>query len=216
MGNLEQAFSADVLAELARPYLPQHLVINGPTRWYVARTAPRQEHLVVKGLVGYGIKPYLPELFPTIPRRCGRRCRNILEPMLPGYIFLPLPYRNEPWSVIREIDGILKHRPFLTCDSRPKAISEDLIEIVRSVENRERGKISEVQFQEIYVGKQIVVTVRDQHGTVSEFPGIVENITKLDRQGRIRVIAEWLGGSRQIEVRVAQIKADSHCVAMTP
>ena len=176
------------------------------TRWYVARTEPGREHLAVSGLIRQHIEPYCPRIYAS--RRCGHRFRNVLKAMLPGYCFVPLPICCEPWDAIRHIHGIMEHHPFLTCDGRPKSISQALIDIVHTVEDREQGKLSESQFQSIYVGKRIMITVQDRHGVVSEFKGIVENIAKLDTQGRIRVIAEWLGGSRQVEVRVAQIKAE--------
>ena len=176
------------------------------TRWYVARTEPRREHLAVTGLIRQGLKPYLPEFYAS--RRCGHRRRNVLEPMLPGYVFLPIPTFSEPWEAIRGVNGILEHRPFLTVDGHPKAISEAIVQAVRTVEATFSGGDHSIPLPQrgLYVGQAVEVEFSDAWGTVSAFKAIVENIVKLDRQGRIRVIAEWLGGLRPIEVQVAQIR----------
>ena len=181
-------------------------------RWYVARTQPGRESQALKGLVQQGLKPYFPVIQAC--RRSGRRLLNVLKPLLSAYVFLPLPAYCEPWEAIRRVNGILEHRPFLTwCDaegeSHPRIIPAIVIEVVRAIEARERGHIDEAQFQDrLRIGQRVFVEVQDQHGFVSGFFAIVENLAKLDRQGRIRVIAKWLGGSRSIEVKAAQIKVE--------
>jgi hypothetical protein len=190
-------------------------------RWYVARTQPGREAQALKGLVQQGLRPYFPTVL--VCRRSGRRSLNIERALLPAYVFLPLPAYCEPWEAIRHVNGILEHRPFLTwCDeegeSHPRIIPAIVVEVVKAIEARERGHIDEAQFQErLHIGQRIFVEVRDHYGFVSGFFAIVENLAKLDRQGRIRVVAEWLGGSRSIEIRAAQIKAEGfHEAEATP
>ena len=183
-------------------------------RWYVARTEPRREHLAVQGLVRHDIKSYLPETF--VSRRFGYRHRNVLEPIFPGYIFVRLPIYRPPWGAIRGTRGINEHRPFLTVNGDPEAVSESVMGLVHLIERNERSYLSDSDPPSFYIGKQITVRVSDRYGTVSEFPAVIESTVKLDTQGLVRVIAQWLGGSRQIEVRVAQIKAEGlHQAEMT-
>ena len=178
-------------------------------RWYVGRTEPRREHLAAAGLTRHRIKSYFPEFFTS--RRCGHRRRNVLEPMLPGYVFLYLPWLREPWEIIRGINGILAHRPFLSADGHPKAIADQVVKAVRDVEALYRRWDEEEQLQfagrQFRIGQSVEVEFTDHFGTVSSFRAIVENIAKLDRQGRIRVTAEWLGGLTSMDVPATKIKA---------
>lgn len=168
-------------------------------RWYVARTEPQREHLVASHLIARRIKTYLPE----IPHRrlFGRKMRRIISPMLPGYVFVHLECGAEPWDRIRTTPGIFAHDPILGC------IPLQAMQIVREKEREETEGPAPVT-SPFKVGQEVVVaSVVGGFATFEEFKAVVADISRLDRKGRIKVAAEWLGRLVSIEVEASKIRA---------
>jgi transcriptional antiterminator NusG len=136
--KLPCAFSPAVMAVLARPaatYDPRDAeIVPGITpKWYVVKVYPGAERKVADELVARRFGIFIPESEKTVVRR-GRKVDRV-ELMFPGYIFVFV------WDV-------LQHRSRIECipgvaglvyvNSLPASISDEEIDIIRSVENGER------------------------------------------------------------------------------
>jgi transcriptional antiterminator NusG len=142
MKELRDAFSPEVLAELARPILtydPGAMQLDGvePT-WGVFELASRKvEAELIKKRFGI----YVPECEETIVRR-GRKIERRL-PLFPGYVFVLMPFTDENWNRIFNIRGVI---------AGIGSLSWDDVDKVRTLENEKRP-INLTYFEDMEIGE---------------------------------------------------------------
>jgi transcription antitermination factor NusG len=129
MKELRDAFSPEVLAELARPvrtYDPRmaQLARGDELKWYVYEVASRD---VEKVLVERRFGIYVPECEETTVRR-GRKIERRL-PLFPGYVFVFMGDTDENWNRIANIRGVI---------ASIGALPWDEIDKIRVLENQHR------------------------------------------------------------------------------
>lgn len=169
-------------------------------RWYVLLTEPRRERLAAAGLIARRVDVYLPE-FP-VRRRHGRKMRQILVPLLPGYLLAPFDPANIPMSRIHATLGLRASGPLMKVDGRYTIVPQHAIAIVQAKEARLCKTVSE-RPGAFHEGDPIEVT----DGPFAWFRGAIEDISKLDTQGRIGAAISLFGRLVSIELEASQIRA---------
>ena len=170
--KLPCAFSADVMAALARPHetydtRDAELVPNVLPRWYVIEVWPGAERKVADELVARRFGIYIPGS-DTIRQKRGRAIEQV-ELLFPGYIFVFV------WDVlwhrsrIEAIEGVI--RVILDVNGAAIFLEDSEIDKVRSLENALRPVQLEQFSTEIDPPKKrnrkrrqkrVVVTVSDE------------------------------------------------------
>ncbi|MBR1150105.1 transcription termination/antitermination protein NusG [Bradyrhizobium sp. JYMT SZCCT0428] len=138
MTTLPKAFSPEVLAELARPFVTfdhrnAEMQGNLAATWHVIETYANADRSVAEDLSSRRFGIYLPEEARTEIKR-GRKV-DIIRPMFPGYLFVFVWLTDQNYTRIRSTPGVLQ---FLACEGRPLVISDALVDVVRAVENGQR------------------------------------------------------------------------------
>jgi transcriptional antiterminator RfaH len=167
--------------------------------WHIGRTEAHREHIAAAGLIARHVRVYLPEI--PCHRRCGRRSRNVLEPLFPGYLFLNL-HPWDSWTLIRSVNGMLVHRPYLG-NGVPAIISPAIVDAIKS---HEQELIQGPKPSPFRVGQAVEVALEDHFGRLSELHAIIESLAKLDRQGRIKVGTAFLGQIVSMEVDASKVR----------
>lgn len=192
----DDAFSPDVMAELARPVMtfdPRNaqIVAGVEPKWYAFEIASRDvEAELTKRRFGI----YIPECQETIISR-GRRVDRRIQ-LFPGYVFVFVWPTDDNWSKIVNIRGVVASIGSLT---------DAEIDKIRYLENCERPIVLQY-FDEIQAvphkrkrrrkPRQVVVSVPDvvvRTRAWSAFDDIVHN---LDGEGRSEALRQMLDESR--------------------
>lgn len=195
--KLPDAFSDDVLAELAKPYTaydPRAAQIAPGTdpKWYVVEIAGRDvEDELVKRQFGI----YVPEEDETVivrGRKIDRRVR-----MFPGYVFVFIWETDENWSRIANTRGVVKILGALTdeqidkiryCENCARPIVLQDFEIEQEVmpkKSRKRWRKAKKQ----------IVMVRDEVTAVRAWSALEDAVMTLDSEGRIGALRNLLSVS---------------------
>ncbi len=138
MTKLPEAFSADVMAELARPAQvmdPRYAEIvgrHGP-KWHVVEVFASSQVDVADELARHRFGVYVPEFDETVVRRGRKIDRRV--PMFSGYVFVFMWYSDQHWQWITNTPGVIAIVGSLT---------DDEIDIVRKIENQKRPVIIEL------------------------------------------------------------------------
>jgi transcription antitermination factor NusG len=140
--KLPNAFSPEVLAELARPvarFDPRdaELVPGLTPRWHVIETYAHCEREVAKELIARRFGIFVPEGTETIVRR-GRRIDRIYL-MFPGYIFVFLWLSDLNFHRVTCTPGVLQL--LSSVEGTPLILSDEQIDEIRAVENAERAEL---------------------------------------------------------------------------
>lgn len=89
--------------------------------WYVAKSKPRKEVLLISNLSRWGVETFYPQLMTS---RFGA---TKSEPLFPTYVFCRLDPRDPSWQAVRWSSGLSY---FLGEDEGPSRVSESLIEYI--------------------------------------------------------------------------------------
>jgi transcription antitermination factor NusG len=135
---LPKAFSADVMAELARPAElrdPRHaqMIEGRAPRWHVVEVYASEQADVAAELAEHRFGVYVPEVDETLVRRGRKIDRRV--PMFSGYVFVFMWYSDQHWQWISNMPGVL---------AIVGALTDEEIDIVRVIENKNRPVIIEL------------------------------------------------------------------------
>jgi transcription antitermination factor NusG len=138
MKPLSDAFSPEVVAELSRPYEPRdprnaEIVEGRSPRWYVVEVYASEQTAVADELAGHRFGIYVPEVDETVIKRGRKIDRRV--PMFSGYLFVFMWPSDQHWRWLADTPGVIAIVGSLT---------DDEIDIVRKVENRERPIFIEI------------------------------------------------------------------------
>jgi transcription antitermination factor NusG len=125
MGNLAQVRAATIIHAEAIP--------DVTATWHIVETMPAHEQIAAGHLTGRRFGVYLPETEQCEVHR-GRKIK-MLRPLFPGYLFVFV------WGLGRHIGRILACPGvwrFLQTGEQPAVISDELIDAIRAIENKER------------------------------------------------------------------------------
>lgn len=151
--------------------------------WFVVKTNPKSERLVVEGLERRQFPAYAPMRLKI--GRAGRVSEIEVEPLFPTYVFVGLSSASPSWIPVLSLRGV--RRPIMRGD-RPAMISEKALHGIRAVERQSFAQL----------GRDVVSTCPFEPGEALEvlFGGIaVEAIfsKRVDAQ-RIAVLLKVLLG----------------------
>ena len=93
-------------------------------RWYAVYTAPRAEKKVSERFTQAGIEHYLP--MQTVKRRWSDRVKEVLVPVVNGYIFVQIPV-----TYFLKVTAIYGAIAFVREGGQPVAIPDNQLEALR-------------------------------------------------------------------------------------
>jgi transcriptional antiterminator RfaH len=158
--------------------------------WIVASTHPRREHAAIANLSRQGFHAYCPRTNKRV--RHARQTRNVLSPLFPGYVFIRLDPRVEPWRSIDSTTGI---RNLVRFGDYPAVVPADFITGLRASE--QDGVIP--SRQEAYQPGQ-KVQMRD-----GPFDGVIATVLSCSAAERIVVLMELLKRDVKINLSVDEV-----------
>ncbi|MBL4692235.1 MAG: hypothetical protein JKY92_02780 [Magnetovibrio sp.] len=97
--------------------------------WFVVRSKTGAESRVEWHLNNQGFDVYLPQYQKEI--RHARKTQIVLRPVFPGYLFVSLDVEQQRWRAINGTMGVIGLVQF---GERPSAVSDDVVNILRSKE----------------------------------------------------------------------------------
>lgn len=190
--KLPDAFSPEVMAELAKPYSaydPRAAQIDGQPKWYVIEVASRDvEDELIKRRFGI----YVPEEDETVVTR-GRKIDRRVR-MFPGYVFVFLWETDENWSRLAGIRGVIGILGSLSdeqidkiryCENCARPIVLESFEIEQDVIPKKRRK----RWRK---AKKQIVVVRDEVVAVRTWSVFEDSIMTLDSEGRNQALRQML------------------------
>ena len=199
--KLPFAFSPETLAALAKPAATYdsrnaELVPGVEGRWQVVEVYPGAERKVADEMIVRRFGIYLPEFEETIVRR-GRKIDRT-ELMFPGYIFVFVWDAVEHRSRIEAIGGVL--RLVMDVNGVPLGLTDDEIDLIRTVENQRRP----LRLQEFSVEveprkkrrrrrKRIATKILDEIIATRPWSAFCDGLMAVDSEVRNQTLQKALG-----------------------
>ena len=165
---------------------------HSPTRspdWYVLHVKRNHELRVVQHLTLKSVPAFLPLIEADRSRR--RRPGITLEPLFPGYLFVPMEHCEgglEDWHTVQWTPGV---RLILGTDGTPVPVPGDVMVAIQE-------RVSEYGFVRRGEPFQPCARVRFRTGPLVGLDALFEEC--LSRAGRVRVLMTLLGRQTRIEV----------------
>lgn len=197
--KLPNAFSPEVMAELARPYSPvdpraAQIGDDVTAKWYVIEVASRDvEAELVKRRFGI----YVPEEDETIIRRGRKIDRRVL--MFPGYVFIFLWETDANWHRMVSIRGVTTVLGTLSddqvdkiryCENCARPVLLQNFEVEQDVIPKKRRKRFRKAKRKIVVVQDEVVSVR-----AGGWSRLEDAMMSLDSEGRNQALRNMLSVS---------------------
>lgn len=127
--------------------------------WYAIHTKPGREESVAARLRGAGIELYSPRL--QARRYLRGRCRDVVEPLFPCYLFA----RFDPDSCLWMITYTRGVRKVVGSAGAPWPVSPEIIDLIRS---QESGGLIPARYDEFREGDLVEIT----HGPLAGLAGV--------------------------------------------
>ena len=154
--------------------------------WFVIRTKPRAEPLVLTHLARDPIVPYAPKVL--VPRRHGSRRWQVLESLFPGYLFARFTPQPSLLHRIQRTPGVTR----LLWDRESLVPVDD--DVVQFIRQREEGR----GFIAPPPGIQAGTRVRFGTGPFAMLEGVVDRLAS--SRDRVRVLLTLMGALVSVDV----------------
>lgn len=155
------------------------LELQGPERWYVARTQPHRETQAAGQLYNQDFRVFVPRILKS--RRHARKFETIRAPLFPRYIFIALDLGRDRW---RSVNGTLGVDRLLTRGGEPEPVPRGLVEQLTEATSADGVLRLGPPLEE---GQSIKVTT-------GPFADLIGTLERLDDNNRVRVLLDILGG----------------------
>lgn len=179
-------------------------------QWYVVSIEHQQEQLARHEVAARGLVAYLPQIAKHERHGRGRQ-RTVWRPLFGLYMFVKCEPRH--WGLVTSARGV---RRFLGQDSRPEAVDDNRMEVIRLVEAEkaedERARAErESALAKAKAGGRSGITwhfaegdrVRIKNGP---FAGFYADLTMaVDSHDRIRVLVNCFGRRSLVELSAFEI-----------
>lgn len=152
--------------------------------WFVVRTKAHAEEMARQNLRNQGYNVYVPRYRKQIRR--ARKIEAVVRPLFPGYVFVQIDTRFQPW---RPINGTIGVIGIVQLGAGPTPIDANTVEMIRDRED-ENGVVS-LAPTGLQTGDRVVI----RKVLLSEHNAVVEEIS--DRR-RVILLLDLMGR----EVRV--------------
>ena len=183
LGNASRSCSVDdSLEEGVDASMPKSAQ-ESAARWYCVQTLPKKELVAAENLALQSYRYLLPTFVKTI--RHARKTTKVKRALFPGYLFVSIDMRTQPWWPIKGTIGV---RNMIMDNDRPKMVPIGVVEELIAATN-EDGHID--YRHKIEVGQN----VRLMSGP---FFNLVGRLERLDEKGRVAVLLSILGGERLV------------------
>ena len=159
---------------------------NEVKNWLVAQIKPHSYDLAVRNLERQGFETFLPKMKTTIKKE--KKFINKYVPVFPGYIFVGVVPLNSNWIKINSTYGVVK---ILFFNEKASHICND---IVLTLKNRYETKINQKPKEDLKVGDAIKFNS-------GPFVDLIARVEALDKQDRIFLILEAMGGNRKLKLQ---------------
>ena len=158
---------------------------NEVKNWLVAQIKPQSYDLAIRNLERQGFETFLPKMKTTIKKE--KKFINKYAPVFPGYIFVGVS-QNSNWVKINSTYGVVK---VLFFNEKASHISHD---IILTLKNRYETKINQKPKENPKVGDAIKFNS-------GPFVDLIARVEALDKQDRIFLILEAMGGNRKLKLQ---------------
>jgi transcription antitermination factor NusG len=165
---------------------------------YVLIVDPNREHIAVEGLNRRGIDAYTPSLWR---RQRGPRntIRHVRRPMFPCYAFVALRAGYEDWLAVEAVPGVWR---FLNVDGRPAWLPAEAIEAIRDQELA----LDALYKSQANAGPAGCFSIgQDVRARIGPYSDVLARIERFDERGRVVVLMNMLGASREVTVRPSEL-----------
>jgi transcription antitermination factor NusG len=161
-------------------------------RWFVAQTLSQREKLAGFHLEAQGFRIFMPSFRKTV--RHARKLRETIAPIFPSYVFVALDLGRDRW---RSINGTFGVARLVTTQCRPIPVPTGVVEaLIAAVD--ESGL---VRFDDgLRPGQPVSVLA----GPFAKSFGV---LSRLDGNGRVRVLLTIMGGSVPVAMNRADLTA---------
>lgn len=180
-------------------------------KWFAVHTLARAEVQAYVNLKRAGFWLYYPHNRVT-RQRCihsmhgiRRRLYEVDLPYFPRYLFAALRYDNDAIGDINDTVGVARvvcSRLSGTPLQIPNDVMDRLIEMTSSEEFE--AKFKPVLFEPV-IGDQVVIDKDDIRSSFQGLKGIIASIEGLDKNRRIKVLAEMFGAEHELDVSAERI-----------
>lgn len=160
---------------------------NADVRWYAVLCHRSREAEAQRNLRMQGHKVYLPRLKESVSQ--GRRLFTSLKPFFPGYLFLQLNIRCQPWRHVNNTPGV---RSLVFMGDFPVPVPRGLVECMISLTDPD-------DILDFTAGLNSGDRVRIIDGPFAQFVGTLQH---MDGKGRIRVLVEIMNSSVPVTMDV--------------
>ena len=171
--------------------------------WYVAKSKPQKDHLLLNYLSQWGVKVFAPSIIQ--PGRGGQT----IKPLFPTYLFCHLDPKSSVWPVVRWAPGMAY---FLSCDNEPIQVAQEMIDYLTKQADRWNNQGFP---RHLAPGEKIMV----MSGPFAGLEGIFQEY--LPSKQRCRILLEVVGRLARVELSEWDVKEmaqamDARRLGITP
>jgi transcriptional antiterminator RfaH len=164
----------------------------GPDNWFAAQLKPNALRIATRNLDRQGYATFAPRMV-VVHRHAGRVTRRT-EPVFPGYVFVHLDPAGSGW---RSINGTLGVTRLVVGDPRsPRPLPRDLMATL----------LQQCDGTDVFAPAAALAVGDRVEMTDGPFAALVGRIVALDRDGRIRVMMDILGGETPVSAIAAHMR----------
>lgn len=162
------------------------------SRWYLAYTKPRQEHIALFNLEQQAFEAYLP-LYKKF-KKTEQGPAALFEPMFPRYILFRPRRSEQSISSVRSTKGIATLVRF---GFEPALVLDDLVQRIRQIEvNRHHATLQDIS--NLKAGQSVVL----QHTPLAGMEGFIQSVSSK----RVAVLLEILGRPTVVQLEHHQVE----------
>lgn len=163
-----------------------------PDNWFAAQLKPNALRIALRNLDRQGFVTLAPHLIAV--RRQAQKVIRRAEPVFPGYVFVRFDPSRPGWQAINGTQGVAR---LVTGDSRaPRPLPRDFMAAFLARCDAD-GLFAPAAALEI--GDRVEMTD-------GPFAALVGRIVGMDRDGRMRVMMEILGGETPVAALAAHMR----------
>lgn len=154
-------------------------------RWYVVQTQPSREAGAAMQLRAQGFEPFLPMIRKAVRRRA--RLHNVIAPLFPRYLFVPLAASQNGWRAINGTFGVVR---LVSFGDRPQPTPVGLVENMLALAGDD-GVLD--LSRDLQIGQSVRLVA-------GPFANAIGECERLDGNGRVRVLLGIMGGRVAVSV----------------